>query len=231
MDGIGLAAVLHEPSNAASWPAVVASHGLLSSKESDKYLRLAAALPARGMALCRFDFRGCGQSGGALGETTLSAWLRDLRAVIAWTRGHPRCDGRVALMGSSMGGFLSVWAASREPGIAAVVTWAAPAALHDLADRRDIVAEAGLGYPFLAELRGGHLLEAPDGVGNILIVHGDADETVPVEHGRRLWKRAADPKRLEVLAGADHRILDPVQRERAVTFTVDWLRQTFGIAA
>jgi alpha-beta hydrolase superfamily lysophospholipase len=231
VDGIRLAAVLHEPPGVARWPAVVASHGLLSSKESDKYLRLAAALPAQGMALCRFDFRGCGESGGALGEATLSAWLRDLRAVIAWAGGHPRCDGRVALMGSSMGGFLSVWAAWHEPGIAAVVTWAAPAALHDLAARRDIVAESGLGDPFLAELRAGHLLEAPDGVGNMLIVHGDADETVPVEHGRRLWKRAADPRRLEILAGADHRILDPAQRERAVAFTVDWFRQAFGVAS
>ena len=62
-------------------------------------------------------------------------------------------------------------------------------------------------------------------------IHGEADETVPVEHARHLWKRAADPKRLEILAGADHRILDPAHRDRAVALTVAWCRQAFGMTA
>ena len=231
VEGNTLSAALHEPSGGSPWPAVIAAHGLLSSKESDKYLRLAGTLPPHGIALCRFDFRGCGESGGALPNATLSAWLRDLRAVIAWVRRHPQCDGCLALMGSSMGGFLSVWAGSQEPDLTAVVTWAAPVALHDLAARQDMVQESGLGEPFLAELRAGRMVEAPEGVGNILVIHGDRDETVPVEHARLLWKRAADPKRLEILAGADHRILDPVHRDRAVALTVAWCRQAFGMTA
>ncbi len=231
VEGIRLSAVLHEPEGVLRWPAVVAAHGLLSSKESDKYLRLAAALPAQGIALCRFDFRGCGESGGVLGDATLSAWLRDLQAVITWVRACPRFNGLLGLMGSSMGGFLSVCAAATDRGVAATVTWAAPVALHDLAARREVALESGLGEPFLAELRSGRMLEAPEGVGSILVIHGEADETVPVEHARQLWKRAADPKRLEILAGADHRILDPAHRDRAVALTVAWCRQAFGMTA
>jgi alpha-beta hydrolase superfamily lysophospholipase len=228
VDGITLSAVLHEPAGVPRWPAVVAAHGLLSGKASDKYLRLAAALPRQGIALCRFDFRGCGESGGALADATLSAWLRDLQAVITWVRAREGFDGGLGLMGSSMGGFLSVSAAAADRGVGATVTWATPVALHDLAARQDVLRESGLGEPFLAELRSGRMLEAPEGVANILIVHGDGDDVVPVKHAHLLWERAADPKRLEILAGADHRILDPAQRDRAVAFTVAWFRERFA---
>ena len=235
VDGIGLAAVLHLPQRpqapgARRWPTVIAAHGLLSGKASEKYLRLAAAAAPHGIALCRFDFRGCGESGGALADSTLGDRLRDLQAVIAWVRRRPESDGRVALMGSSMGGFLSLWAGAADPGIAAIATWAAPAALHEMLERPAEILAAGLGEPFLAELRAGRMLEAPEGVARVLVVHGDADAVVPVDHARRLWKRAADPKRLDVLAGADHSISDPAHRDRAVALTIDWARDAFGMA-
>src|SRR3990172_12126405 len=93
VDGLSLSAVFHVPALAAGprRPAVIAAHGLLSSKASDKYLRLAAALAPHGIALCRFDFRGCGESGGSLAASTLSDRLRDLRAVMAWVRRRPEC--------------------------------------------------------------------------------------------------------------------------------------------
>ena len=228
MDGLTLAAVLHAPPGAASWPAVITAHGLLATKASDKYLRLAEAVVPCGIALCRFDFRGCGESGGVLAHSTLSDRLRDLRAVMAWVRGRPECDGRLVLMGSSMGGFLSVWAAAQDPGIAATVTWATPAALHMLLDRQEVALASGLGEPFLAELRAGQLLEAPEGVGRLLVIHGDADAVVPVEHARLLWKRAAEPKRIEILAGADHSISDPAHRERAVALSAAWCREALA---
>ena len=37
-----------------------------------------------------------------------------------------------------------------------------------------------------------------------LIVHGDADETVPLELGRRLHEIAAEPKELHVVARGGH---------------------------
>ncbi len=230
VDGLALAAVLHIPGGPGPWPAVVTAHGLLATKASDKYLRLAAALVPHGMACCRFDFRGCGESGGVLAHSTLSHRLRDLRAVMAWVRGRAECDGRLALMGSSMGGFLSLWAAAQDPGVAATVTWATPAALHMLRDREEVALASGLGKPFLAELRAGQMLEAPEGVGRVLVIHGEADAVVPVDHAHLLWKRAADPKRIEVLPGADHSISDPAQRDRAVALTVAWCREHFGVA-
>jgi pimeloyl-ACP methyl ester carboxylesterase len=38
----------------------------------------------------------------------------------------------------------------------------------------------------------------------VLIVHGTEDVVVPVEHGRRLFEAAREPKRLAVMQGAGH---------------------------
>ena len=55
-----LALVLHLPDAPTPGPCVVACHGLSASKDSDKYLLLGAEVPRAGLALARFDFRGCG---------------------------------------------------------------------------------------------------------------------------------------------------------------------------
>ncbi len=38
----------------------------------------------------------------------------------------------------------------------------------------------------------------------LLILHGDADEVVPYEHGRRLFEAAPQPKEFYTIRGAHH---------------------------
>ncbi len=128
-----LALVLHLPASPARVPCVVACHGLNASKNSEKYLLLGAELPAAGLALARFDFRGCGESSGREEDTTIASRIADVEAVIRALAGHPRLDGRFGLLGSSLGGFVALFVASRRPGTP-VVTWNAPASLTDLAN-------------------------------------------------------------------------------------------------
>src|SRR5713101_9800373 len=104
-----LALVLHLPDADGRAPCVVACHGLSASKDSDKYLLLGDALPAAGLALARFDFRGCGESSGREEETTIATRIEDVEAVLAHLEGHPRLDGRIGLLGSSLGGFVALF--------------------------------------------------------------------------------------------------------------------------
>ena len=64
--------------------------------------------------------------------------IADLEAVLAHLATQPELDGRFGLLGSSLGGFVALWAASRVAAGASVpvVTWNAPAALRELAARR-----------------------------------------------------------------------------------------------
>src|SRR5205814_8255095 len=116
-----LALVLHLPDVPGRVPCVVACHGLSASKDSDKYLLLAEALPGAGLALARFDFRGRGESSGREEDTTIATRLEDVEAVLAHRADHPRLEGRHGLLGSSRGGFGAPFHAARRshwPGVA-----------------------------------------------------------------------------------------------------------------
>jgi uncharacterized protein len=215
-----VAGVLHLPADRPS-PCVVACHGMGASKDSDKYLLLGRELPAAGLALVRFDFRGSGESTGLARDATIATRVEDLEAVLDHLAAQPELDGRFGLLGSSLGGFVALWAASRAAPDAPlpVVTWNAPAALRELAHADPGEAGAAL----VAEVRGGARAEAPAGVARVLVVQADRDEVVPPAHGRALFDRARDPKRLHVIAGADHRLSDTDHRREALAVSQRWL--------
>lgn len=217
-----LAAVLHLPTRRPA-PLVIACHGLLSGKDSPKYVALAEALAQAGFACVRFDFAGCGESAGSLRETTVAGRVADLAAVAEALAVHPSVGGSLGLIGSSLGGFIALRHASRDPRVRAVVTWAAPADLKDLRGEEDLLLRAGLGRPLLEELERGEGLEAPGGVPRHLILHGDADAIVPVAHARDLYARAGEPKDLAILPGADHVLSKPADRAEAVGRGIAWL--------
>lgn len=216
-----LALVLHLPPRTPA-PCVIASHGLGASKDSEKYLLLGREFPGAGLALCRFDFRGSGESDGAYAETSVASRIADLEAVLDFVSGHRALTGRSGLLGSSMGGFIALHvAAARRPPMP-VVTWNAPATLRGLAkNQSDDVA--GLGRAFFDELRDGALADSPPGVTFSLTIQAELDEIVRPSHGRILFERAADPKKLHILKGADHRLSDMSHRMEAVTLSRDWL--------
>jgi pimeloyl-ACP methyl ester carboxylesterase len=71
---------------------------------------LAAWAQQRGQGLLLFDYSGHGQSSGRFEDGTISAWLEDtLAAIDALT------SGPLVLVGSSMGGWLSLLAARARP--------------------------------------------------------------------------------------------------------------------
>jgi alpha-beta hydrolase superfamily lysophospholipase len=222
LPGAKLALALHLPVGAPPFRCVVACHGLSASKDSEKYQLLGQEFPRAGLALARFDFRGCGESSGREDETTVATRLDDTRAVLALLAGHPRLDGRFGLLGSSLGGFVALHVAAERTGLP-VVTWNAPASLEDLGD--DAHRSDGIGIPFLLELSTHAYVTSPAAVTHHLAIHGDADDVVPVEHGAVLHSRAAEPCDLVVIPGADHRLTDPAHRREAVARSIAWLRR------
>jgi pimeloyl-ACP methyl ester carboxylesterase len=216
--------VLHLPDVDAPVPCVVACHGLSASKDSDKYLLLGDVLPAAGHALARFDFRGCGESSGREDETTIATRIEDVEAVLKLLGRHPRLSGDVALLGSSLGGFVALHVASARADGTPVTTWNAPSNLFDLAnDERD--EHPGIGVPFFVELASHRYDSTPAGVPRHLVIQGEADDVVEVEHGVVLHSRAADPCELIIIPGADHRLTDPGHRRQAVDASLAWFRR------
>ena len=87
-------------------------HGAGSAKES--HFDFARGCRADGIAALAFDARGHGRSEGAFGASAFD----DVLAMVGLMREHAP---RVALRGSSMGGFCAIHAAALDPDVAAVV--------------------------------------------------------------------------------------------------------------
>jgi uncharacterized protein len=217
-----LALVLHRPAGATRVPCVVACHGLNASKDSDKYLLLAEALPRAGLALARFDFRGCGESSGDERDTTIASRMEDLVLVLQRLDGAPGVDGRFGLLGSSLGGFVALHVAAARGDGTPVVTWNAPADLEGLSADAD-GETPGPGAALVAEVRSGRHARTPVGIARHLIVQGGADTVVPPRHAVMLSDRAREPSECVVIPDGDHRLTGAAHREAAVRASVTWL--------
>src|ERR1019366_5105266 len=102
-------------------PTVVFLPGFRSDMTGDKATALAAFCGSRGQAMLRFDYSGHGASGGQFEHGTIGIWARDaLTAIDRLT------EGKLILVGSSMGGWLALLTALRRPErIAAIIGIAA----------------------------------------------------------------------------------------------------------
>jgi alpha-beta hydrolase superfamily lysophospholipase len=216
-EGGELSAVAHLPARVPA-PVIVCSHGLLSAKESPKFIALCEALRRVGFCALRFDFSGCGQSPRRSGAGLVDGRKCDLAAAIAFALKQPWSDGRIGLFGSSLGGFLSLLAASERPElIFAVVCWAAPFELcANHSEEISAMYPEGLGSPTN--------LEGVAGGGRILLIHGQSDEVVPWKDAVRIYTQLKDPKKLLLLRTADHRISEASWRSAAIDETVEWFR-------
>jgi len=92
-------------------PGVVFLGGFMSDKEGGKALALEAMCKAQGRAFVRFDYQGHGQSSGKFADGTIGLWAKDAVAVI-----DALTQGPQILVGSSMGGWISMLAAKACPG-------------------------------------------------------------------------------------------------------------------
>lgn len=91
-------------------PTIVFLPGYASDMQGTKALALEAWAKAAGRAFIRFDYAGCGASGGEFVDQTLADWRDDTLAMI-----DEVADGPVILVGSSMGGWLMLLAAKARP--------------------------------------------------------------------------------------------------------------------
>jgi dipeptidyl aminopeptidase/acylaminoacyl peptidase len=223
-EGYKISGVLHLPER-ENPPCIIASHGLLSSKNSEKYIALGERISREGMAMLRFDFRGAGESEGGEGDNTISKKIADLSAAVDFTRNYPGLGEGIGLIGSSLGGFVSLIKASMDKRVRAAVVWATPHHLDDLKtkerdERTPLPPEA-----FFEDLPKHRLLPLLSKVSYCMVIHGEKDELVPVEQAWEIFYHLAEPKRIHVIEEADHRLTDPAHRQRAIELSAGWFKK------
>jgi alpha-beta hydrolase superfamily lysophospholipase len=223
-DNLKLQAVLMTP-GAAPWPLIVLCHGFLSHKNSSKYRQLAQVFARESVATIRFDFRGCGESEGLLSESSISRRWADLQRVIEQSQDLDDFDGRLGLLGSSLGGYLALLEASQNSKVRCAAVWSTPSHLLDLAKRLPEVSPVEFTQKCYEDLLTVELLPRLKKVQRVLIVHGREDQQVPSEHASRLYEVLDEPKALHILEGADHRFSASEWREEAISLTMEWFKR------
>ena len=223
-EGQRISGILHLPEREHP-PCVIASHGLQSSKNSEKYIALGERLAGEGMAMLRFDFRGVGESEGRIEDDTVSRRIVDLGSAIGFVRSHPGVGNRIGLVGSSLGGYVTLIRASMEKEISAIVIWATPFHLDDLGSKKGSEEHPLPGEAFFKDVPKHRLLPLLPKVSNCLVIHGEKDEVVPVDQACEIFHSLGAPKEIHVVEGADHRLTDPAHRQRAMDLTTEWFKK------
>ena len=217
--------MLHYPQGSCHG-CIVTCHGLFSSKESEKFIDLGNFFAQNGFFVLRFDFRGCGESEGFIEDTTVSGRKEDLTAALSYIESTLPLDTHtIGLLGSSMGGYISLLVAPGSTLVKAVVTWATPLTFRGL---RAVITNSNqvqLKENFYQDTRHYDASSFVPRVKNLLVIHGDCDETVPLTHAQELHKLAQEPKKLTIVPGADHTFSNPPLRKQAITESLNWFNR------
>jgi pimeloyl-ACP methyl ester carboxylesterase len=208
-------------------PGVVFLGGLRSDMTGTKAVHLEEWARRSGRAFLRFDYSGHGASSGDFTEGCIGDWAEDAEAAITTLT-----EGPVVLVGSSLGGWISLLMAKRLPGkLAGLVTIAAaPDFTEDgmwsdwSEEQRETLMEEGrLALPsdygedmivtrrLIEDGRKQLVLRDPLEVAvPVRMLQGTADADVPMAVAMRLLEHLEGPDiRLELVKGADHRFSDP----------------------
>jgi uncharacterized protein len=157
------------------------------------FRQVADTLSRRGIAVLRMDDRGCGCSGGGpLKSATTAERADDIRAGISYLKGRKEINGnRIGLIGLSEGAMIAPMVAVTDSSIIAIVLMAGPATKGDVilnfqdgsGWRSSIESLSEWGQFFIEydPLPTAERVRCP-----VLILHGDQDKHVPVEHAKIL---------------------------------------------
>ena len=210
-------------------PVTVLVHGW--GRNAERMLPYVGMVHGERRHVMAFDARHHGLS-DADGHASLKKFSEDIRAVVDFLAARPDVDMReLAVVGLSIGGSAAIHAAAHDPRIRVVVTVGA------FAHPRDAMKRLGAGSWLLApamplalryvEWRVGVRLDdlAPERhagriAGRLLLIHGEDDQTVPVENVERLARATAGRAEVWRIAGRGHSDphLEPGFAERLTRF-------------
>ncbi len=242
--------ILHSPTDCeAPCPAVAFFHGFTGTKVEPHriFVKTARELAAIGFYVLRFDFRGSGDSEGDFSEMTIGGEVSDAVKSIDVLTAMPGVDAdRIGILGLSMGGCVAAFVSGQDARVKSTVMWAPLS--DDPPDRKNEILERAKSTPTpeeialanpnivgkafyeeLSEISPSAAIQAFTGA--LLVIHGSADDVVPVSHGKRYYElmRGRDaPTELEIIDQGDHTFNTVASEQAVIAKSVAWFQKTLA---
>jgi len=218
-NGYKLSARMELPLTARPDAYAVFAHVFTGSKSLSATRHISRALTLNGIAVLRFDFTGLGDSEGDFSDTNFTSNVEDLLAACRYLRDN--YEEPSIMIGHSLGGAASVFAASKVDSIKAVATVGAPSepehVTHLLTSKledieRTGMAEVNIGGQvftikkhFLDDLRSKNMYKIVKNLKKaLLVLHSPQDSVVEIENAAKIYHAAMHPKSFVTLNQADH---------------------------
>ncbi|MFS2164022.1 alpha/beta hydrolase [Variovorax sp. Varisp62] len=180
---------------------VVHFHG--NAQNMSTHWRFVAWLPKQDYNVFVFDYRGYGQSEG---KPEPKGVFEDSHAALNYVRSRGDLDPeRLFLFGQSLGGTnaIAVMGSGNRAGVKAVAVESTFYSYSSIANEK----LWGAGLLVSDEYAASKYVAAVSPV-PLLLIHGTADQVIPLAHSKRLLADAREPRRLIEVPGASH--LEPM---------------------
>lgn len=126
-EGKNMIGMIHVPGSIVKGSWIIMIHGFADSKVEHHrmFVKFARRMANRNIGVLRIDLVGSGDSEGEFEDMTVSGEILQTLAVIGWLRGQSELNAsNISLLGYSLGGLVSSYAAVRAGGIKALALWA-----------------------------------------------------------------------------------------------------------
>lgn len=239
-----LVGILSDPMETKRAPLIILCHGLSTSKDGRTYSTLEEKLNSYGFSTLRFDFFGHGESEGLFEELTISEAVDDITNAKNFVK--KRGYKKLGLFGSSFGGMAGILAVSQTDDFRLLGLKSPVSDYHSLLMTRyekkklRLWKEKGyieetdldgnlmkLNYTYYQDMKKTDVYSCTSKIMcKTLMVHGDKDETVPVEQSEKTARLIRDCG-LEIIEGADHIYSNPKDFERMIFLISDFFLKNF----
>ncbi len=214
---------------------VVIGHGVTGNKDRPWAEALAGALEEAGVNALRFSFAGNGESDGKFEDCTITKEVKDLKAVI--NAADDEGFHHVCYVGHSMGGAVGVLSATKDDRISALVSLAGMVYTKKFVETEfgDQKPDKGCMWEDKECPLSKTFVDDMNKIDNILgktekievpwlLVHGDADDVVPIEESREMYRSAYEPKDYVEIPGADH-VFSGDGLQKMLDAVVPWIKE------
>jgi len=249
-EGQQLFGFCHVPVGEPPFPAVLFCHGFAGNKVGfqRQHVRVAEQLAEEGIAVLRFDYRGCGDSEGDLQEMMFSSNINDALVAFEYLKGQSFVDSeRMGILGRSLGGAIAIHIALTCRNVKSLALWAPASntgewsrsweAFRRMGEEEDIFLLDGVYYK--REFLEGYFSEYFSSKSTELLtklphlpllhLHGEKDLTVSLDHTlnyEEARRQATAESKFLRLSEGDHRFTHPDAQEIAIAETCHWFQKT-----